>query len=969
MRASKKLPFQIYISYCLTGLIFAFTLAIGIVQFEKMGQIILHDANSNYEHTGKQVASNIEAIYNPAKNQTEILAQSMPIPGNSLDDRLAHIAYLAKSVASIASATSAFVGYDDGEFFLLRKYQKDASNPALFHVPAGTAWIVQSTSLKNKKLLEHIVSFNAQLEETSRKKILRRNFDPRDTLWYSSAIKVPDHVNVTKPYYFFTNHQIGVTYSQKIADTNAVIGIDIELPTILKTLENNKLTPSSSIALIDKNTQILALQHGNQMPFRPQIITDKDGTHHMPKLMEQNAPVLYALLSRTSAKDTASQSIDIKGETWSTYKQNIDIPGGEPLTLLIASPHRELLADIIVMKRQSMLFFGILFMLAIIITMLLSKRISRPMVQLAEEANKIAHFDFSSRVKIDSHIKEISDLASSMTGMKATIQSFLDIASNLAAETNFNTLLATVLRELSEITAADTAILYLYEPKKATLESAQVYLDHHVAEVAQQIIAINNAHPVAQVCQSTSSVTRLSEEELSQYFSGIAAHKAECTLIAIPLHDRKNQLVGAIALLINASIIDVGRQAMAVAVSGTAAIAIENQRLIQEQKALLEAFIQLLAGAIDAKSPYTGGHCQRVPMLTKSLAQAACNENTGAFADFELSDNEWEELHIAAWLHDCGKVTTPEYIVDKATKLETLYDRIHEVRMRFEVIKRDIQINYWKAIAAGGHAEVLEKERDHALASADADFSFIATCNEGGEFLSAEKIARIHEIGERSWERTLSDRIGISYHEKERKNRTPESALPVMEKVLDDKAEHIFVREEHDQIDTDNEWGFNIKVPEHLYNRGELYNLRVTRGTLSEEERYKINEHIVQTIMMLKQLPFPRHLSRVPEIAGGHHEKMDGTGYPKGLHGKDMDVKEKIMAIADIFEALTASDRPYKKGKTLSEAIKIMSFMKKDQHIDGDLFSLFLRSGVYLEYAYLYMQPEQIDSVDIHAYL
>jgi len=553
--------------------------------------------------------------------------------------------------------------------------------------------------------------------------------------------------------------------------------------------------------------------------------------------------------------------------------------------------------------------------------------------------------------------------------MKATIQSFLGIARDLAGETNFDRLLASVLRELSEITIADTAVLYLYEPKKATLESVQVYMDHEVANTAQQVIPIMQQHPVAQVCHSESSVMRLSVDELKEYFGVIAEYQHDCTLIAIPLRDRNNQLVGAIALLINASSIDIGRHSMAVAVSGTAAIAIENQRLIQEQKALLEAFIQLLAGAIDAKSPYTGGHCQRVPILTKSLARAVCNETSGTFADFRLSDNEWEELHIAAWLHDCGKVTTPEYIVDKATKLETLYDRIHEVRMRFEVIKRDVQIDYWKAIAEGGDPEKLRQQRDQAITAIDDDFAFVAECNVGGEFMSEEKIQRLDQIAERSWQRSLSDRIGISSLEKERKNQTPEPLLPVMEKLLDDKPEHIFIREEQDKIAPDNPWGFNINVPEHLYNRGELYNLRVKRGTLSEEERYKINEHMVQTIKMLTQLPFPRHLSRVPEIAGGHHEKLDGTGYPKGLHDKDMQAPEKMMAIADIFEALTASDRPYKKGKTLSETLQIMNFMKQDQHIDADLFAVFLRSGVYLEYAHQYLSPEQIDEADIHAYL
>ena len=141
--------------------------------------------------------------------------------------------------------------------------------------------------------------------------------------------------------------------------------------------------------------------------------------------------------------------------------------------------------------------------------------------------------------------------------------------------------------------------------------------------------------------------------------------------------------------------------------SGVAAIAIETRRLIAEQKALLEAFIQLIAAAIDAKSPYTGGHCQRVPELTKLLAQAACDAREGPFRDFALDADEWEAVHIASWLHDCGKVTTPEYVVDKATKLETICDRIHEIRMRFEVLKRDAEIAYWKGRAEGGDPETL----------------------------------------------------------------------------------------------------------------------------------------------------------------------------------------------------------------------------------------------------------------------
>ena len=235
--------------------------------------------------------------------------------------------------------------------------------------------------------------------------------------------------------------------------------------------------------------------------------------------------------------------------------------------------------------------------------------------------------------------------------------------------------------------------------------------------------------------------------------------------------------------------------------------------------------------------------------------------------------------------------------------------------------------------------------------------------------MADDKLARLKSIAEQTWTRTLDDRIGISHEEHERKMRTPIPPLPVSELLLADKAEHRFERRVQDRMPADNKWGFRMPVPELLYNKGELYNLGVARGTLSEEERYKINEHIVQTLIMLSQLPFPKHLRQVPEIAACHHEKMDGTGYPRRLYKNEMSPVARMMAIADIFEALTAVDRPYKKGKTLSETIKIMSFMKKDGHIDPELFDLFLRSGVYLTYAERFMKPVQIDTVDIAAYV
>jgi HD-GYP domain-containing protein (c-di-GMP phosphodiesterase class II) len=396
----------------------------------------------------------------------------------------------------------------------------------------------------------------------------------------------------------------------------------------------------------------------------------------------------------------------------------------------------------------------------------------------------------------------------------------------------------------------------------------------------------------------------------------------------------------------------------------------ESIRAYQEaQKELMDSFIKLIADAIDAKSPYTGGHCKRVPVIAMMLAKKAAEMEEGTFKDFSFkSKEEWEEFEMGAWLHDCGKITTPEYVVDKATKLETIYNRIHEIRTRFEVIWRDIEIVYYERFIKGEDQETLQawKEKQHqALMD---DFAFIAGSNIGGEFMSEEKKERIRSISKRTWVRHFDDRSGLSDNELIRYEGVEKLPVPAVEQLLNDRPEHLIERVDF-YVEAYRKQEFKLEVPEHLYNYGEIYNLCIEKGTLTDEERFKINEHVIMSIKMLEQLPYPEHMTRIPEYAGTHHESMIGTGYPRRLTKDDLSVPSRIMAIADIFEALTASDRPYKKGKTLSEAIKIMSFMKKNEHIDAELFELFLRSGVYKTHAKRYLKPEQVDEVDVEAYL
>lgn len=449
------------------------------------------------------------------------------------------------------------------------------------------------------------------------------------------------------------------------------------------------------------------------------------------------------------------------------------------------------------------------------------------------------------------------------------------------------------------------------------------------------------------------------------------------SLLAVPLKPRKGEVLGVL-VLVNARVSGTGRligfdedaERFIEALASQAAVAVDNKNLLEAQTALLDAVIQVLASAIDAKSPYTGGHCARVPILGGMLAKAACDSEEDGFTDFDLNENQWREFHLAAWLHDCGKVTTPEYVVDKATKLETIYNRIHEVRMRFEVKLRDYRIEHLEALLRGEDPEERWKVLQEAEAALFEAFTFVAECNVGGEFMDPARVERLEQIAGLIWLRHFDDRLGLSIAELQRLAKITPPPLPAEEHLLADKKEHVIKRPTDESLLKELEAnGIRISVPKNLYNQGELYNLRIARGTLTEEERFKINEHAIQTLIMLKTLPFPKQLSRVPEIAAAHHETVAGTGYPRRLDGGAMSIQAKILAIADIFEALTASDRPYKKAKTLSEAIRIMSFMRNDRHIDAQLFDLFLSSGVYREFAEKYIRPDQRDDVDIAKFL
>jgi HD-GYP domain-containing protein (c-di-GMP phosphodiesterase class II) len=387
------------------------------------------------------------------------------------------------------------------------------------------------------------------------------------------------------------------------------------------------------------------------------------------------------------------------------------------------------------------------------------------------------------------------------------------------------------------------------------------------------------------------------------------------SFLTVPMTSHDDQLIGVLQL-INARDTDgttipfsVADQRFIEALAAQAAIALDNQLLTGKLEELFLSFVNLINVAIDEKSPYTGGHCQRVPALTMMIAEAASETEEGPLAEFAMNDRDRHELLMAGLLHDCGKITTPVHVVDKATKLQTIYDRISLIEARLAIIAAEKRGAATARIALGADRASEEAALSADLAQVASDVEFLRRVNLGGEKMADADAQRVRSLA------------ALTYRD----------ALGEEQPLLSDE---------------------------------EVLNLTIPYGTLTKEEREIINNHIVATIRMLEALPWPKHLKNVPEYAGGHHERMDGKGYPRGLTREQMSIQARTMGIADIFEALTAKDRPYKLGKTLTESLQILGRMCLGGHIDPDLFDVFVRQKVYLRYAKEFLDPAQIDEVD-----
>lgn len=548
------------------------------------------------------------------------------------------------------------------------------------------------------------------------------------------------------------------------------------------------------------------------------------------------------------------------------------------------------------------------------------KRLARLIDTVINEVNVYADYQIN-------HIKKLTDVGLALSGEK-----------------NINKLLEMIVDAARDLTCADAGTLYTVDSENQCLrfeilqnDTMKTYLGGTSGvEVTLPPVPLylkgkanhSNVSSCVALTEKTVNIPDVYEAEgfdfsgTKKYDSGTGYRSK--SMLVIPLKNHENDIIGVLQLL-NAKDIDSGEVIpfsdeyvdLIGSLASEAAVSLTNAQLIQDLKELFYAFIKSIAAAIDEKSPYTGGHIDRVVKLTMMIAQKINETTGGPFADVQLSDDEMEELKLATWMHDVGKITTPEYVIDKRTKLETIFDRMHLVETRFDLIANLIKNRYLEEkiqVMKNGKDDTdkikaLDARREKELKEVREEKEFLAVSNTPKEFMDDDKLKKLNDIASKTYE-------------------------------IDGETFPYLTEEE-------------------------LKNLSIRKGSLTDEERQVIENHVYMTKVMLEQLPFPKNLSNVPAYASGHHETLDGTGYPSGLNAGELSLQARIMAVADVFEALTAKDRPYKKPMKLSQAVNILGFMKKDKHIDGDIFDLFINSNLFMEYAESELRPEQIDDVEL----
>lgn len=916
-----RFSLRLYISCLFTVIIVLLGLLLIYAQHRQHSDFLLQDSERRLHHLeqtlGQRLVHNLHGI---DTGLTLMRASGINLAGaESSPDRWWPL--MRTLLDANPQAISFYLGEADGRGLFFRAMRTRAMRD-FFKAPTGADWVMDithpSAPVRRVYLGRDGQPLSSVLVDESR-------FDARTRPWFHTAL-MRAGTAITPPYSFYFLRQPGLTLSLADREQGRVFAADLLLSDLAALLGRDR-PDARTLLLQAPEFRILA----SNLEHPP----TEDGTG-MPPLsaLEGFAPLLE--------RNAATWQARVDGRRWLGQQTRVQLPGGLDLRLVTLVPYQSLMAEALAFSRNQILLTLALILLTLPVVIWASRAISRPLLKMAQAMGSIQEFDFDYRP--GQHLyKELAMLDGALRLTCDTLSSFTRELHQLARSRDFNDMLEQVSRGIVRLGGGRRCLIY-----RARRQDGRIRLALWQNGARQQLELAADTPP---------------EEIAGQLLAGLDGHGLRFELPWL-LYDRFGELNGAIILGLSygAPPLSDGKRRFIEHYGEFANLALEDMSLFEQQKQMTESVVQVIASAIDAKSPYTSGHCQRVPELTLMLARAASEADTGPLAGFRLDEGQWEALRMAAWLHDCGKVVTPEHVIDKATKLETLYNRLHEIRMRFEVLKRDADIDYWRALAGGGDARRLAPRRHRRQRRLDQDFAFIAALNLGQESLGDEQLARLERIARERWLRTLDDTLGLSWEEAER--RGPGGPLPVWEPLLADHPWHRIPYPPAQRITADNPWGITLAQPALRLNLGECYNLATRRGTLTAEERYTIQAHMVHTLIMLSQLSYPRHLSEVPLLAASHHERMDGGGYPRGVPAGDLPLTARMMALADVFEALTAADRPYKEAKTVGQSLAIMATMVRERHLDPELFRFFIERRLYLDYGRRFLAPAQLDEVD-----
>jgi HD-GYP domain-containing protein (c-di-GMP phosphodiesterase class II) len=907
-----RLPLHIPVTVLFSLLILGVGASISLLHFHHTS-LLLEATNQRLFRT---LADDVrEALLNAERTvrRAFILLSASPLADAAgANERLRFLPELTGLIEADPLIDSVMVGYGDGGFFLLTRSDGRQVGEGL------AMWTVLDTvAVRDEPPVQvpRAHHFDRGLRFLGTSPASQAPLEPRLTQWYRRAA-ASNRLVVSAPYAFRHSGARGLTFAQR--NGSAVLGINVDFAALSALMARQSTSASTLVRVLARDRALIA-GHGAAAGAGDAVIAQALDSGRGDHLSTRVLP-------------------DASGRNWQVAVAPLPGLGDEGWTLAIAVPDDEIFAHALRQRERSILLTVLAVLLSFPLAWGLSRMLTKPLHRLSGVAHAVSSLQFQREAETHSVILEVDRLAGAIAMMRSTIARFIELGRDLGTARDVRSLLLEVrtgAREVAQVPWCAVHVVARYHEAPGWI---------HAGDDTDHLPAGFEGHPLPDPEAPGDGPYSVRIPALTD---------SAWQVLFIPLRTGDGQALGTLVLADRAAAGSSLQRGELVgflaALAGSAAIALENQRLLDGRKDLLQGVMRLIAEAIDAKSSYTGGHCRRVPQIATRLARAAHAIESGPLAAYRLDASGWEALQMGAWMHDCGKLTTPDYVIDKATKLETLHNRIHEIRTRFEVLKRDAEVAYWKGLAGGFDEVPLRRQRDATWRVLDEEFAFVARCNCGEQAITAADVERLHQIAGRRWTRTLDERLGLSNAELERLEGLPPRPLPIEEPLLADRPEHVVPRHDSTRFRVGNPWGFSMRVPAALYDRGELHNLTVTRGTLTAEERFKINEHIVETILMLERLPFPPDLAGVPEIAGGHHETMDGQGYPRGLGAAALSVNARIIAIADIFEALTAHDRPYKTAHSVDEALAIMRTLCARQVIDADLFELFVACRAWHE--------------------